>query len=287
MPASGAGIPYDWIVDETREAESVPSWATPDAYVEVIRRAYRKDHWALQPRRVEVWSEKGTVRGTLAPILNQYGITFRVMHGFTSTTNVAVVMEERRRNRERPFLAIYVGDFDPSGLYMSEVDLPQRITAHHRRLVGLDLVAFREGLDPRQEYYGRWHDKTPAELEALGEMLLMAGEAGEASALGDLTVRRVALTETDVLRGDLLHYDVTTKSDDTRYDWYCFTYGNQVNEQAWELDAMNPNDLRARVEAAIREQIDVPTWERSVAAEGAEAASLRAVLDRWNSNGQP
>ena len=38
--------------------------------------------------RVEVWSEKGTVRGTLAPILNKYEVPFRVMQGFASATTV-------------------------------------------------------------------------------------------------------------------------------------------------------------------------------------------------------
>jgi hypothetical protein len=51
---------------------------------------------------------------------------------------------------------------------------------------------------------------------------------------------------------------------------------------------MNPTDLRARVEEAIRELIDWPTWERSVAAEEAEAESLRTVLDAWHGrNGHP
>jgi hypothetical protein len=40
------------------------------------------------PDRVEVWSEKGTVRGVLDPVLKEYGVGFRVMHGFGSATSV-------------------------------------------------------------------------------------------------------------------------------------------------------------------------------------------------------
>ena len=94
-------IPWEWVVDETREAERVPAWTDPEAYVDVVKRSYRRDRWAQQPRRVEVWSEKGTVRGTLAPVLNEYGVTFRVMHGFASATSLNQVAEESAERRER------------------------------------------------------------------------------------------------------------------------------------------------------------------------------------------
>src|SRR5262245_19126863 len=71
------GIPWSWIVDETRDAERVSAWEDPAAYIETVKRAYRRDYWTDQPNWIEVWSEKGTVRGTLAPILQRYGITFR------------------------------------------------------------------------------------------------------------------------------------------------------------------------------------------------------------------
>ncbi len=44
--------------------------------------------------RLEVWSEKGTVRGTLAPILRPYAVTFRVMYSFGGATSVWDVSEE-------------------------------------------------------------------------------------------------------------------------------------------------------------------------------------------------
>ncbi len=78
-------IPWSWIVDETRSAERVSAWEDPAAYVETVKRAYRRDRWTDQPHWIEVWSEKGTVRGTLAPVLHDYGVTFRVMHGYGST----------------------------------------------------------------------------------------------------------------------------------------------------------------------------------------------------------
>lgn len=119
-------IPWEWIVDETREAERVSQWSSPDRIIRAAVNGYRRDNWQDQPRRVEVWSEKGTVRGTLAPVLNEFGVTFRVMHGFASATTINAVADESSAT-DKPFIALYVGDFDPSGMRMSEVDLPGRI----------------------------------------------------------------------------------------------------------------------------------------------------------------
>src|SRR6516165_11617984 len=51
-------IPWEWIVDETRSLERVSTWDDPDDYA-------RRNQ---QPHRVDVWSEKGTVRGVLKPV---------------------------------------------------------------------------------------------------------------------------------------------------------------------------------------------------------------------------
>jgi len=89
-----------------------------------MRRSYRRDFWAQQPDRVEVWSEKGTVRGVLAPILDEYGVGFRVMHGFSSATSIYDVAQG---DDGRTLHVLYVGDFDPSGMWMSMHDLPERL----------------------------------------------------------------------------------------------------------------------------------------------------------------
>jgi hypothetical protein len=65
-------IPWEWIVDETREFERVATWGNPEQYARAVARSYRRDFWNQQPVRVEVWSEKGTVRGVLQPVLDHY-----------------------------------------------------------------------------------------------------------------------------------------------------------------------------------------------------------------------
>jgi hypothetical protein len=132
-------IPWEWIVDETRKVEKPATWHDPQGFVRDALYSYRRDWWVPQPVRVEVWSEKGTVRGTLAPILDQYAVAFRVLHGFGSATVVHGVSEESLQD-PRPLIVFYVGDWDPSGLCMSERDLPQRI-ARYGGLVRLQRIA--------------------------------------------------------------------------------------------------------------------------------------------------
>jgi hypothetical protein len=120
-------IPWEWIVDETRQLEQVATWDDATEYLRCTARDYRRDFWKQQPERVEVWSEKGTVRGVLQPVLDDYGVGFRVMHGFGSATTINDVCEY---HDGRPLTILYVGDFDPSGMWMSERDIPERLTRY-------------------------------------------------------------------------------------------------------------------------------------------------------------
>lgn len=119
-------IPWAWIVDETRAAERPSRWSEPDSIIKAAVNGYRRDNWQDQPVRVEVWAEKGTVRGTLAPVLDELGVTLRVMHGFSSATVVNDIADESVSD-DKPLIALYCGDFDPSGMAMSERDLPKRL----------------------------------------------------------------------------------------------------------------------------------------------------------------
>jgi hypothetical protein len=135
-------IPWEWIVDETRAAECVNAWENPGAYVETVKRAYRRDRWTDQPYHLEVWSEKGTVRGTLAPVLDAFGVTFRVMHGYGSATTIHAVAEQSAQD-QKTWIILYVGDWDPSGLHMSEVDLPERLARYGGQIARIHRVALR------------------------------------------------------------------------------------------------------------------------------------------------
>lgn len=176
-------VPWDWIVDETREAERVSSWSSPEEIIASAVSQYRKDYWADQPRRVEVWTEKGTVRGTLAPVLAKFGVTLRVMHGFGSATSIHTAAIESVSD-DRPFTVLYAGDWDPSGMWMSEFDLPSRLERYGGK-VRIDRFALTEqdlalpsfaaaskSKDPRFAWFRKEYGERCFELDALSPVFL-------------------------------------------------------------------------------------------------------------------
>jgi hypothetical protein len=214
-------IPWEWIVDETRELERVSSWEDPKHYTQCVINSYRRDYWDQQPWRVEVWSEKGTIRGVLRPVLDEYGVGFRVMHGFGSATEIYNVAQ---RDDGRDLIALYVGDWDPSGLWMSERDLPERLSR-----------------------YGGEH----------------------------VVLKRIALTRDQL--SDLPSFPAADKRKDPRYKWFVQNFG----QRCWELDALDPNELRTTVGNAISAQIEPTAWERCKIVERAEQQSLCSVMKAW------
>ena len=123
---------------------------------------------------------------------------------------------------------LYVGDFDPSGLWMSERDIPERLTR-----------------------YGGDH----------------------------VSIERIALLRADcTLLGRRPAFDVREKSKDPRAPWFRENYG----QLCWELDAMDPNALRSRVEEEIDKCIDHVAWERCRVVDEAEQESMSKFLDKWN-----
>jgi hypothetical protein len=214
-------IPWSWIVDETRSIERVSTWDDPADYARCVAQSYRRDFWNQQPHRIQVWSEKGTVRGVLQPVLDEYAVGFLPVHGFSSATAAHDIAED---DDGRDLIVLYVGDYDPSGMFMSEEDLPARFTKYD----------------------------------------------------GDhVKLRRIALTVKQ-LRG-LPSFPAADKKKDPRHKWFISNYG----DRCWELDAMDPNNLRNCVEKAIKRLIEPIAWERCEVVNEAEQESLKTILKKW------
>jgi hypothetical protein len=90
-----------------------------------------------------------------------------------------------------------------------------------------------------------------------------------------ITVRRIALTRDQV--ADLSSFPATDKRTDPRYKWFRANHGRHC----WELDAMDPNDLRDCVEKAIRGLIEPTAWRRCEMVNRAEQESLKTILKEW------
>ena len=172
-------------------------------------------------------SEKSTVAGILRPVLDAYGAPFLPVHGFNSATKTHELAQDITHDTRRTVI-LYVGDYDPSGLYMSEIDLPGRLTE-----------------------YG----------------------AGD-----DYTIDRIALTAGDVGNGTLPSFQAKTQSQDPRYRWFTKNFGRR----AWELDAMNPNDLRDRIREKIEGHIDPDEWQQHKKIEAIERETTRRIAKKMS-----
>jgi hypothetical protein len=218
-------IPWEWIVDGTRSIERQSSWDDPTHLLQSAVSQYRQDFWKQQDTLLILCSEKSTVAGTVKPITDRYGVGFLSLHGYSSATS-AHDLARLSQHSAKDVVLLYIGDWDPSGMHMSEEDLPGRIDRYH----------------------------------------------------GFVEVERIALTAEDTIRlGYGPSFSADEKHKDPRHHWYVDQYGGRC----WELDALDPNVLRDRVEAAIREYIDWDEWNRCVAVEQAEKASLLEVIGAW------
>jgi hypothetical protein len=215
-------IPWSWIIDDTRNEMYFPKWNGLEDFGELVVSQYRKDFWQRQDSWIKVFSEKGTIVGIVQPVLAEFAVSYKILHGFGSATSLHDVAQESILG-ERYLEILYIGDFDPSGLHMSEVDLPGRIKS-----------------------YG-----------------------------GAVEITRIALTRADC--EGLPSFDAETKIGDPRHAWFKKNHG----DRCWELDAMNPNDLRQRLRDEIIQRIDVDAWVHCQAVEDAERESLNRFVQAW------
>ncbi len=245
-------IPCDWIVDETRSIEKVATWNDPETFADVVMSAYKRNKWDAQESEVIVVSEKGTVRGTLLPILQKYEVGFLPVGGFAGFNKIKGLTNKAEH---KPLTVLYVGDFDPSGLCMSEKDIPKR------------LVQYFEN-----DEYGM-SSKKDADNWSSEEITYWLNRF-------KITFKRLALRGWDCWAlGQDVSFPASKKKDDKRYRWFVENYG----DLCWELDAMNPNDLRERVESAIKSQINFEVWNRYVHAEEIERKHITETVSTWKS----
>ena len=133
------------------------------------------------------------MRGVLQPVLDH--LRRRLPGDARLLQRRTVVHDIAEDDDGRPLIALYVGDFDPSGMFMSEEDLPKRLAK-----------------------YGGDH----------------------------IRLKRIALTRPQV-RG-LPSFPARRQEERPALQ----VVRRQLWQACWELDAMDPNDLRDCVEQEIR-----------------------------------
>lgn len=99
---------------------------------------------------------------------------------------------------------------------------------------------------------------------------------------GRATIERVALTASDLANLRPSTFPASDKKTDSRYQWFTQHHGNVC----CELDALDANVLRTRLDDAITDHLDLDAWNRAGSTEDAELTSITTFFATWKSWGE-
>jgi hypothetical protein len=242
----GGRLDRDLIVDETTAYEgflwgmSLPEHLDRLDDLEV-------DPWDDQDTRVEVWVEKATLSQVLKDTFREHRVRALPVHG-NFHCGAAHQVAKGIIERGQPVHALYLGDYDPSGLNICGLDGN-----------GVIKDAMDEALTALRRP-GRFT------ISRIG----LTAEDVEDPTIADLWVA-VKDDETAGSRGK--------SKGDPNAEKYKATYG----AKCWEVDALiatDPGALRERVSDAIEAERDEDIWNESIAKEESDQAWLTKRVDR-------
>lgn len=121
----------DWaaLEDRTRNLKGQSHWDDPAAIIRSAAYSFALDKWEGQSTRPEIWVEKEALAGVVERAARLNDLSFLSCRGYMSASEMyeaAQRIRRRRRNDGQETVIIYLGDHDPSGLDMSEGDIPKR-----------------------------------------------------------------------------------------------------------------------------------------------------------------
>jgi hypothetical protein len=205
-------MPYGHIADATRWMRSPRTFDSVEAALQNTAQTYRKALWNDTSVNVEIWCEKDALAGVLYPVTGKYDVPLMVTRGFSSETFCFEAIAAYT-DHDRPLIIYYLGDFDRSG---------------------------RDAANALQEKLERFASEVGLEVE----------------------FNQLAISDMDIL-----DYDADTKEVEIGVVIGNCVYGRWLptrehkrkcpadrqwpHAYACELDAIEPDDLRNMVRAAI------------------------------------
>lgn len=139
-------VPYTFIADNTRWMRKPNTWDSADEMLTASAASYRRALWTNQPHYVEVWVEKDALAGVIGEITRELDVALMVTRGFPSETFQYEAAQTIIANNRRSKVCniFYFGDYDPSGLAISD-SLERRL-----REFGADVIFHRVAVNPEQ-----------------------------------------------------------------------------------------------------------------------------------------
>ena len=132
---------------------------------------------------------------------------------------------------------------------------------------------------PKVIFYLGDHDPSGrnAEEEGLSRVLTHYRKITGKSKVNDIKLRRLAIHKDDIQKFNLPPLRV--KETDSRTPGFVRKYG----DECVELDALPPNELRTRIRVAVTALLDQAAWDRAIAVEKVELASIIETVSNWPS----
>ncbi len=112
-------IPYGFIADNTRWMRKPATYSSLTDFLRHSQQAYRRALWVDQDAYVEVWIEKDALAGVVSSVTSKWDVPLMVTRGFPSETFVYEAVQNIRE-RGKPTFLYYFGDYDPSGVSISD-----------------------------------------------------------------------------------------------------------------------------------------------------------------------
>jgi hypothetical protein len=113
-------IPFEWFVDSTRWMRKPKTHTGLEDLLDQCQKTYRRALWNDQPVYCEVWTEKDAIATILYEVTDKFDVPLMVCRGFSSKTFLHTT-GKAIKEQGKPTHIFYLGDFDPSGLSISEV----------------------------------------------------------------------------------------------------------------------------------------------------------------------
>nr|QIG67178.1 hypothetical protein EVB34_073 [Rhizobium phage RHph_TM26] len=114
-------ISWTAIEDRGRNLKGLETFRHPNEALKSVHDNYRRDLWADQPWRPEVWVEKQALEGVVGGICNKLRVNFFAIKGYNSQSEQWRAGQRFARyvqKGQRP-IVFHLGDHDPSGLDMT------------------------------------------------------------------------------------------------------------------------------------------------------------------------
>lgn len=114
-------IPWDKLVDRNRRLMGLQTYTSPAEILKEAAEDYRRDLWAEQSWRPEVWIEKDALSGVVREICNKLRVDFFACKGYNSQSaqwRAGQRFANYIRKGQRP-IVFHLGDHDPSGIDMT------------------------------------------------------------------------------------------------------------------------------------------------------------------------